>query len=384
MVPYIPLELVHLIASAALAVGNHPVEDERSARSKLAKNLSLVCRAWRPVGQAALFGTFKLYVGQQDGFLRDRQRSHLFSFVRELVVPGNSSSAKMDKNIVRCRRECDQLRRLCLDNPLAWSVWFARTRRPAPVASVAEFSIGESHVSEKRAPDLVSVLKGASLLPEVTKFAIRLTAASDPGPALPDLAGSAPWSKVQDLAVSIVQAPQGQLHKTFLRELPNLFLLDRLASLDLEQVCKADLDSYVVVLQRTTSLRRLGLGCLPTDLSRVADAVGPVLAGMTSLEVFKLRATDSLERRSGGKERLPASLFANLPRTLVVVDVDLRPDSAAEQAFLEDRLGSPLEAWTTTKSAWIAPRHNEVVYAIARWVKRRDERDGTRAWAREV
>ncbi|GAA5893339.1 hypothetical protein JCM8208_004413 [Rhodotorula glutinis] len=385
MVPYIPLELVHLIASAALVLGDDPSKEERRARFALAKNLSLVCRAWRHVGQAALFRAVELYVGQKDGFLRERQRSHLFSHVHELVVLGSSSSAKMDQNIARCRRECDQLRRLCLDNPLAWSVWFGRTPRPVPVVSVTEFSISGACIGEKRVPDLVRVLQGASLLPSVTKFAVELKAASDPGLALPDLVGSSPWVKVRDLAVSTDQRV-GQLWTTFLRELPNLFLLDRLASLALDQGHKNDLDSHLSLLQQTTSLRRLALGFPTRELSRVAIALAPILSTMAALRIFTLRALYWPSTRNGGSEIFPVSLLAYLPRTLVAVDVDLCIDSAslsAEQAFLEDRLDSSLERWTTSSSSLVSRWTSAHGYIPVRWIKGRDERDGTSAWERE-
>ncbi|GAA5925962.1 hypothetical protein JCM3775_005163 [Rhodotorula graminis] len=142
MVPYIPLELVDLVASFALTLDDDSDSEARRRRSKLAANLSLVCRAWRALGQDHLSRTLELYDGQPDldSLLG---RPHLLTNVRELVVISVAGEPEMIQSVARCRDECRRLRKLALKlDPAGYGGRFPDFAAPAPWSAVKDLVIG--------------------------------------------------------------------------------------------------------------------------------------------------------------------------------------------------------------------------------------------------
>ncbi|GAA5847720.1 hypothetical protein JCM9279_004999 [Rhodotorula babjevae] len=370
MVGYIPLELVQLIASAALALGDNPREEERRARFALAKSLSLVCRSWRAVGQGALFRKVFVYAGQPNhGFLRSRH--HLLSHVYELEVDAHVGSAMLDNKLARCRRDCDKLRSVSLTTPGAWSAWFSPARKVSPAESVTKVFMTVYY--EDDASDAIrAALSGSRQFPNAHDVSLILSSSS-PTATFPDLQGSTPWVAVRSLQI-VVHLPAGP-HSSLVRALSHVFPLCNLTTLVIS-TARASL-AFCPVLREATAVQLLSIFVAVPELSSFIRQMVPALAVMSRLRALSV-AAHNIDGRGGGHHFLPLSFLAKLPPSVGIVNLDLAVADASRpafEAFLAQRLEGPLFSWTATRLDSAGAGEADT------WEKVR--RNGTMAWVRE-
>ncbi|GAA5905999.1 hypothetical protein JCM8208_006313 [Rhodotorula glutinis] len=367
MVPYIPLELVDLIASFALALGDDTGPSARYWRSRLAGSLSLVCRAWHRLGQGYLWRHLKLYDGQPSlDSLTNRER--LLGTVQELILVSIDGSREMRRSVALCGRECRRLRKVILIGSGAWSAWASIGVSATVSRTVVDISFVRILHDRDWASALGKILSSSCMTPRATRFTLNLESAPLGG-AFPALGASAVWPAVTDVVIHAQDSHTVGVVQPLLQAVPGLFLLDRLTSLDLKVA--DNLTAILSLLHHTTSLSHLSLGIDKRDMSRFARQLSPILAAMTSLETLALRYHTGTTR-VGGLRALPPSLLVDLPFTLRTVDLDLGvtgPTLDAVQAFLAQRVDEALEQWTTSATAATHVRAGHEEHAPVVWVK---------------
>jgi len=369
MVRYIPLELVHLIASSALVLDRDSSKEDRRARFALAKSLSLVCREWRHVGQAALFRKVYLYPGQPNHkFLRTRQH-HLLSHVRELDVEADAGSARLDSKISRCRRDCDKLRRVRLLGQGAFSAWFSPASKVSPAESVVEVILLMASFKQDWIADMSAAMSGSRQFPNARDVSLVVSSTSHVA-TFPDFQGSTLWAAVSSLQL-VVDLPVGP-HGSLMRALPHVFPIGNLTIFILS-IARAS-TALCPILREATALEILNIGVAAHELSSFALGMAPALAVMSRLGALSIRPY-TRNARSGGRQPLLPSFLAKLPLSLAIADLDLTITVGARtafEAFLAQRLQSTLASCTTTRlGSDEAETWNKV------------ERDGTSVWERE-